>query len=241
MMRIIKRIALVGGLLAGWLPAARAQRVLLRANVANDTTYENYGPNRAFYNHFYLGYAAVVGPSAGTGAEVEYGRSAELFLGLRNKWRLSQTLALGADLRYSRLAYYLRQNDQKVLPTPAQHHREYLALHQAQAEGFVRINYGRRGNAIGRYVDVGGWGGWVMGSTHFYEDRPGPNGARRQRVSVRGLEYVRRWSYGVGARAGIGRFALVGRYRLADTFTPSTQAYYPELPRWTLGLELSWL
>ncbi|QNE39221.1 hypothetical protein F1C16_06435 [Hymenobacter sp. NBH84] len=241
MMLVLKRVGLLGLLLAWWLPAAQAQRILLRANVANDTTYEIYGPNRAFYNHFYFGYAAVVGPSAGTGAELEYGRSADIFVGLRNKWRLNQTLSLGADLRYDRLAYYLRQNDQKVLPTSAQHHTEYLALHQAQAHGFVRINYGRRGNAIGRYVDLLGWGGWVMGSTHFYEDRPGPNGARKQRVSERGLSYVRRWPYGVGARAGIGRFALVGRYRLADTFTSSAQTRYPELPRWTLGLELSWL
>jgi len=241
MMLVLRRIALLGLVLSWCGYNAQAQRVLLRANVAADTTYDTYGPNRAYYNHFYLGYAAVMGPSAGTGAELEYGRSAEVFVGLRNKWRLTQTLALGADLRYNHLTYYLRQNDQKVLPTPAQHYREYVALHQAQAEGFVRINYGRRGNAIGRYVDVLGWGGWVMGTAHFYEDRPGPNGARRQRVSERGLDYVRRWPYGVGARAGIGRFALVGRYRLADTFTTDAQARYPELPRWTVGLELSWL
>ncbi|UOQ70717.1 hypothetical protein [Hymenobacter cellulosilyticus] len=128
---------------------------MLRQSLAEDTVASVFGPNRAYYNHFYVGYGLVAGPSERVGAELRYGNSAELVLGLRNKFRVTQALALGFDLRYARTAYYLAQNAQKVVPSPAQHHREYLALPQAQLEGFVRFNYGRRGNVIGRYVDVG--------------------------------------------------------------------------------------
>ncbi|UOQ51480.1 hypothetical protein [Hymenobacter cellulosivorans] len=235
------RFVLLIGLLLGWAGRAQAQRILLRENPAEDTVASVFGPNRAYYNHFYLGYGLVAGPgSARPGAELRYGNSAEIVVGLRNKFRMSQTLALGLDMRYARVTYYLAQNAQKVVPNSAQHYREYLALPQAQLEGFVRLNYGPRGNVIGRYVDVSGWGGWVISTAHHYEDRPGA-GAKRVTVTEHGLNYLRRWSYGAGLRAGSSRYALTARYRFSDVFTAATQPQYPELPRWVIGLELGWL
>ncbi|SHJ48671.1 hypothetical protein SAMN02745146_3219 [Hymenobacter daecheongensis DSM 21074] len=232
---------LLGALLSFFAPASvLAQRVLLRENVADDTVRSTFGPNRAFYNHAYLSYGLVAGPAGGAGAALRYGRSAEVQLGLRNKWRISQPLALGLDVRYARPVYHLAQTGQKTVPNAVLHRREYLALPQAQTEAFVRLSYGRRGNAIGRYVDALGWGGWVISSVHHYEDGAS-NGAKKVQTSERGLAYVNRWTYGAGARLGSGRYALVGRYRLSHVFRPGTQPRYPELPRWLLGLELSWL
>ncbi|GAA3947705.1 hypothetical protein [Hymenobacter algoricola] len=221
-------------------PRARAQRVLLRENVAADTIRPTFGPNRAYFSHVYFGYGLVAGRSSREGAELRYGSSAEVQLGLRNKWRLNQRLALGLDGRYARPVYHLAQTSTKVLPDPVLHRREYLALPQLQSEALLRLSYGRRGNAIGRYVDVVGWGGWVLGSVHHTEDSPAA-GSRKIQTAQRGLAYVNRWSYGTGLRLGSGRYALAGRYRLSNVFRPAYQARYPELPRWLLGLELSWL
>ncbi|MCB2376845.1 hypothetical protein LGH70_04590 [Hymenobacter sp. BT635] len=235
-----RRLLLLTAALTAVIVPIQAQRILLQEQPGADTVRSVFGPNRAYYNHFYLGYGLVAGPAAGPGAALRYGSSAEFALGLRNKFRVSQRLAVGLDLRYTRVAYHLAQNAQKLVPNAAQHHREYLALPQAQLEGFVRLNQGRRGNVIGRYLDVGGWGGWVISTTHYYEDRPG-QGAKRVTVSEHGLDFLRRWSYGVGLRLGSSRYALSGRYRLSDVFrSPAGQAY-PELPRWVLGLELGWL
>lgn len=218
---------------------ARAQRVLLHAEVANDTVYNSFGPNRAFFNHLYVGYLPVVGRAA-AGAKLNHNSSAELMLGVRNKFRLSEPLSIGLDLRFVRLVYGLDQNSQKQLPTPALHHRESLVVSQWQAEGFVRVNVGQRGNVIGRYLDLTGWGGWVMSTAHRYEDRPG-TGVKKVKVVEHGLPYMKRWPYGVGARLGSGRFAAVARYRLSDTFKGAYQVSYPELPRWTVGVEVGWL
>ena len=238
LIRLLINTLTIGSLLVG--PTAYAQRVLLRANVAADTLRPTTGPNRASFSHVYLGYAAVVGEADGPGAEFRYGRSGEIFLGLRQKFRLTQATAVGFDVRYARLVYYLAQNDRKVLPTNVQHKREYLALPQAQAEVFGRLNVGRRGNVVGRYLDLTGWGGWVISSAHHYEDEPGPTGVGRVEVTERQLAYVRRWSYGLGVRLGASRYALVARHRLSDTFRGAAAAGYPELPRWVLGLELGW-
>jgi hypothetical protein len=221
--------------------ATQAQRILLRESLATDTVPGVFGPNRAYYNHFYVGYGLVAGPGEGPGAALRYGNSGELVLGLRNKFRVSQALALGLDMRYARVAYYLAQNGQKILPNPVQHYREYLALPQAQLEAFARLNYGRRGNVIGRYLDVGGWGGWVISTAHHYEDKPAGSGAKNVDVTEHGLWYLRRWSYGAGVRAGFGRYALTGRYRLSDVFAGAAPPHYPELPRWVIGVELGWL
>ncbi|RYU80509.1 hypothetical protein [Hymenobacter persicinus] len=221
------------------LPAA-AQRVLLRENVANDTVAATFGPNRAYFSHVFVAYGLVLGPAAAPGAAVRYGRSAEVQLGLRNKWRLTQSAALGLDVRYARPVFHLAQHAQKTVPNATLHAREYLALPQAQAEGFLRLNYGRRGNAIGRYLDLLGGGGWVISSAHHYEDGAA-SGARKVQTAERGLTYVNRWSYSAGARLGSGRFALVGRRRFSDVFRATEGTRYPELPRWVLGLELSWL
>ncbi|OWP65142.1 hypothetical protein CDA63_01960 [Hymenobacter amundsenii] len=44
-----------------------AQRVLLRADPAADSVPARYGPNRAFYQHLFLGFAPVVGWPAAPG------------------------------------------------------------------------------------------------------------------------------------------------------------------------------
>lgn len=234
------RLLLVSALLLAGARRAAAQRILLQENLAQDTAQSRFGPNRTYYSHFYAGYGLVAGASAGPGAELRYGNSNEIVVGLRNKLRVSQALSFGLDLRYARVAYYLAQQPGKVLPDAVLHSRQYLALPQAQAEVFGRLNFGRRGNVIGRYLDLGGWGGWVISTAHHYDDEQYPR-AKRVSVTEHGLLYLRRWSYGAGARVGAGRYALTGRYRFSDVFTAPYAPHYPELPRWLIGVELGWL
>ena len=239
-MRLFLHVIAIMGL--GLLTASPlyAQRVLLHSEVAEDTLYDNFGPNRTFFNHIYGGYLPVVGRAASSGAALRYGSSGELMLGLRNKYKLNEVLSTGLDLRFVRLSYALVQTGDKVLPTPIVHHRESIALSQLQLEAFVRLNAGARGNVVGRYLDLTGWGGWVTSTAHRTEDRPAV-GPKKVQTAEHGLPYLRRWPYGLGARLGSGRYAAVARYRLSDTFTPAYQSLYPELPRWTVGLEVGWL
>ncbi|WP_216688686.1 hypothetical protein [Hymenobacter siberiensis] len=224
------------GLLAGALPAARAQQVLVQANVADDTVKTTFGPNRRYFGHAYFGYGLLAGP-AGSGAAVRYGLgSAELRGGGRLKVRFSQALALNADLGYAYQRYNLAQNGQKLVPASTLHRSESLALHQLYSELSLRLNYGRRGNAVGRYVDLLAGSGWVAATSHITEDDPAP-GITSVETTERGLPYLRRWSGLVGARVGVDRYALTARYRLSPVFASGYGAW-PELPRWMLGVEV---
>jgi len=219
-------------------PAAHAQRVLFRADPATDSMQVSYGPNRKFYQHLFVGYTPVVGNPAGSGAALRPFKSAELFIGVRSKFRLTQTISTGFDVQYVRLVYALEQNSRKQLPSPQLHEQESLVLSQVQVQPFVRLGFGRRGNVIGHYLDLSGWGGWAMATSHRTEDRPGTGGSTRMVVVEHGLSYLRRWPFGVGARLGAGRYAATARYRLSDTFIVGANPAYVELPRWLVGLEL---
>lgn len=224
------------GLLTGAPPAACAQQVLVQANVADDTVKTTFGPNRRYFGHAYVGYGLLAGP-AGTGAAVRYGPgSAELRGGGRLKFRFTQTLALNADLGYAYQRFSLAQSSQKLVPTPRLQRSERLGLHQLYSELSLRLNYGRRGNAVGRYFDLLAGGGWVAATSHTTEDEPAP-GIASVETTERGLPYLRRWWGGVGGRVGVDRYALTARYRLSSGYAP-TYAAWPELPRWTLGVEV---
>lgn len=231
--------ALLLALLLLALPyVGRAQRVLLRADPATDTLAGRYGPGRAFYQHLYLGYAPVVGAAAGPGAPLRYPQSGELFAGVRTKWRVSGAAAVGIDARFAYLRYQLRQTSGKQVPGPQPHYREALSLTQLQLEPFGRLSFGRRGNVVGHYLDLSGWGSWAPTTAHTYEDRPGTGQGGRTLVREVRPAYLHRWHWGAGARLGSGRYALLARYRLSSTFGGAAPATYPELPRWLLGLEV---
>ncbi|WP_125921499.1 hypothetical protein [Hymenobacter lapidarius] len=227
-------VLVLAGLAGG--PAAHAQQVLVQANVADDTLKASLGPNRRYFGHLYAGYGLVAGRSE-EGAALRHGlASSELRAGGRLKFRINQALALNLDLGYAYLRYDLRQNAQKVVPAPVQHRRESLGLHQLYSEASLRLNVGRRGNSVGSYLDLLGGGGWVAATSHVTEDVPSA-GVRSVETTERGLSYLRRWTAATGARLGVDRYALVGRYRLTSTFGPEYQAW-PELPRWVVGLEI---
>ncbi|MDB5236101.1 MAG: hypothetical protein JWR44_3094 [Hymenobacter sp.] len=229
---------------AGWLvwlwvfagPAAHAQQVLVQGNVADDTVKTTFGPNRKYFGHFYLGYGLVAGASR-PGAGLRYGLpSSALRGGARLKVRLNQTLAVNLDLGYAYMRYDLAQDAQKVVPAAALHRRESLGLHQIFSEASLRLNVGRRGNTVGRYLDLLASGGWLAATSHAFEDEPGP-GIGSVETTEYGLPYLRRWSGGVGARAGFDRYAFTARHRLSPTFG-GEYAAWPELPRWVVGVEV---
>ena len=232
----LRHWGMMAALLIGAPVALRAQQVLVQANVADDTVKTKFGPNRRWFGHGYVALGLVAGP-AETGAKLRYGLfSAEARLGGRLKLRLSPTVALCGDLAYAYLRYELAQEAGKLVPAPALHQRESLALHQLATELALRLNYGRRGNVVGSYLDLLAGGSWAAGTRHITEDVPAP-GIGAAETTESGLPYLRRFGGSAGVRLGFDRYALVARYRLSPAFA-SSYAAWPELPRWVVGLEV---
>ncbi len=215
-------------------PAARAQQVLLQTDVANDTIPNRTGPNRRYFGHLYVGYALAAGPSA---LGVRHGAaSSELQVGGRLKRRLNSFFAFNTDLRYAYLRYGLDPEIGRPAPFGPGFDTQTLSYHQVQGEASLRLNPARRrGNTVGRYLDLLAYGGWAFTTTYAVEG-PGPSGGQLEVVAHR-PDYLARWQGGVGARLGSNSLAVVGRYRLSQALSGPG---LPEPPRWLLGLEVGW-
>lgn len=224
-------------------PVAHAQQVLLQADVARDTLRPRTGPNRRYFGHLYAGYGLAAGPSSAPGLPVRYGfSSTELQLGGRLKRRFTDHLALVGDLRYSYLRYGIAQdNGPKVAPFSDVHDTETLSYHQLQGELGLRFNAGfrPRGNVIGTYLDLLAYGGPALAANHSTTDEP-TNGQGRIEATRHEPPYLNRWLGGVGARLGSGPLAVVGRYRLSEALRSPSGSPISELPRWIIGIEISW-
>ena len=104
---------------------------------------------------------------------------------------------------------------------------------------YQRINFNRRGNMVGKYLDLGGFGAWNFARNHVYS-RKGFSTETFNWVEIneRGIDYIENFQYGLEARLGTNRYALTCRYRLNDLIKKENAMNLGELPRLSLGLEI---
>ena len=155
------------------LPACLlAQKPVLDVDVAGDTVPEKFGPNLPHYFHVYSGIGFNIGPGEGDSLEVLPGWSYRATIGMRYKRKITSWYSLGLDLAYANSRYRLAQDSSKNLPSRNLHEREVLVNNSIDGEVFQRINYTKRGNIIGNYVDMGVYGSYGFAFRHRYVDRP---------------------------------------------------------------------
>ncbi|PCJ88718.1 MAG: hypothetical protein COA57_03185 [Flavobacteriales bacterium] len=222
-----------------------AQTVLLEQDVNADTIPAIEGPNMKNYNHWYMSYGFVLGNSEGDGGDVLMGISGEYLFGLRYKRKINNNLAIGLGLHYGWVNYFVQQDSSKTFPNSEQHKTERLVYNNIGAEGYFRINYGKRGNHIGNFFDLGAYGEWGYLINHITKDKhdPAQVGAGMVQVKRSRLQYVNRVNYGAMMRVGFNRYVLYGKYRLSNLFkedypTSENSLNYPEFPRIVAGIEI---
>ena len=116
--------------------------------------------------------------------------------------------------------------------------KEKFLQRQLTGEWFFRTNFGKRGNIIGKFLDIGAEGGWNGYNTFRYlineKDAQGNNIARTS-INVRRFGGAIPYYYGVVARLGINKFMISGELRLSEMFKGSRNL--PELSPLRVGLQ----
>lgn len=209
-----------------------AQEILLSQDVKGDTLRPIYGPNLKHFTHGYFG----IDFPLYTNEDVIYtnfGTSSVVNFGFRYKRKVSNTFAVGFDMGANLSGYRISQEAGKTIPDTIINDKEKFQINTLSGSAFMRLNIGRRGNSIGNYFDVGGYGGWNMVKRHktINENEDG----EKVKLSTSRLNYIENFSFGLLARLGIERYAFTAAYRLSDAFVSSS---IPELPRLSLGLEV---
>lgn len=227
-----KLLFLVPLLLLAVLPLA-AQRILIEEDLRGDTIVTDFGMNRKHYFHNYLGVHFPVGSGEVSQADVAIGRSWTLEYGFRYKRRYSQTFSGGLETVFKRSSYHPERFLQVDLPEGYDYNREKFVFLSLGMIGYQRINLSKkRGNYIGRFVDIGAYGDIHYNVRHIMRIE-GEEDNMRIRRSHMGLHEL--FSYGVIARVGLNNFVLKASYRLSDTF--KAQSGLPDFTPFMIGLE----
>lgn len=221
-------------LLAISLQSLWAQEYVVSEDIAIDSLVEKRGPNRKHYRHSYMNFGSCL-DAGENGARVKQPRIDHFTFGVRYKLRLAEHLALGYDINYTINDYALKQEDGKILPYATLNKRERLIFNIFEGALYMRLNFGRRGNQLGKFLDLGGYASATVAHTHFTLNRLADGSNVRTRTN--GLKYFQRFNYGLNMRIGFNKTALFGQYRMSDMFYGNWN--FPELPRLIAGFEFN--
>lgn len=215
-----------------------AQKVLFENQVDPDDFYNTYGANEKNFSHFYLGTGMHI-MQGESGATIQHGKTYTPQIGLRYKRKLNNTFAIGYDFSWMKYNYNLKQEPGKLLPNDVINDKEMLVFNSFGLELYYRINFGRRGNYMGTFFDMGAYGNWAYRNKHVtvndFDDDLGLLYGRRI-VTNRKLKYTQPFNYGVRGRIGINRYVIFGEYRLSSLF--KEEFNFPELPKLQVGLQI---
>lgn len=215
-----------------------AQKAILEKEVTDEIFNKEKGPNLKKFDHLYLLANFFINTTSDE-VETKPFLSGKFGLGYRYKYKLLSFYNIGFDISYKRLNFNLKQSEDKVVPNDILHDKERLAMNNFDLELYQRFQIGKTGNMIGFFIDMGAYVGYVYGAKHVTKDEIEDDDlykAELRKVINKKLNYTENLTYGVKARVGYNRFSLSGTYRFADLFISSYD--FPELPRFTVGLQI---
>jgi hypothetical protein len=223
---------------------SKSQTVVLEQNVKADTIGSKFGQNQKHFRHFYIEFG-MISPPEEKGAEINYGKSGFYKIGMKYKLKVCNFYAIGFDVSFTNQNFSLVQNFvTKQIPNSIIHDKENIIVNNLGTEFYNRFNFGKRGNIIGKYIDLGVFANFSFDKKHKTFDKSNvvnSSYSNKQKVVNSGIIYVQDFQYGANARIGINRFALNASYRLSDIFKSKSDGIsfnYPELPRLNIGLQI---
>ena len=96
----------------------------------------------------------------------------------------------------------------------------------------------KRGNQLGKYINIGGYGQWIFLNKLSYKFSNVSN-AKESKVTHRSLDYIKHLNYGASITLGLKKAACFINYRLSDIFNSPQDTGFIELPRLQLGVQMA--
>lgn len=214
---------------------AKAQEVLVYEDLQGDSLIPEYGMNRKHYRHPFTGFGFFAGGAGDPSGNIKSAKSWSFEYGVRYKRKFNHHLSAGVDWSFSRLQYSPAAWELPSLVGDMPLNSEKLVLVQTGLGLYQRFNWQkRRGDFIGRFIDVGVYGNWTFASRHAYSFEMSTG--EKVKVKKSGLNYVNPFDYGLLARIGFGNFVLKSSYRFSDHFKSASGL--EEFPRLYIGFEM---
>lgn len=203
------------------------------------------GPNTKYYQHGFLQIGSVLNVEANDSAQV-IPNLGFLAYGSRGKFKVTSWFAIGWDVKYTFQQYKIKQGNENALAD-----RTFISQrfdrHSVDAGAHLRFNFDKRGNTLGKYLDLGVCGGVAFANRMKFASKDtasaATQGSERQKTVFKRLQYVEPFHYGLQARFGFNRVGVSAYYRLSDLFKKVDYIHggtpFPELPRLSIALEIN--
>jgi len=211
---------------------AFGQQVLLNEQVLPDSTRRDWGQNKSHWMHFYGAFGFITPINQSTWSPIYFGKASNWELGLRYKKRITNWLAIGGNISYDFFNYRMLQSVDKTFPDQQLYDEQKVLIHNFSMQPFIRINYGRRGNIIGNYVDLGFFYNAIMSSREKMLGTP----SGLDKVIIKNPSYMPGDYYGFFANIGFGRWSIYAKYQYSGIIKGDTR--YADLPPVTIGLQI---
>lgn len=218
---------------------AQAQEHLIRQFPGLDTIPSEHGPNRKHYTAIFYGFGPMFGSTDSAGSNINPGRSFWFSLGYKFKRRHSSFFNTGSELFMEYRNFNIAQTSQKVFGGRFTHEKERFSQVTFNLSLFMRFNLVKRGDHLGRYIDLYAQGIYVPIARHYTYDKIDPAyGAKSGKHQFSKLQYVERWLAQVGMRFGLSVLQVQVFYRPTSMFKKNDLFPWPELPRFGAGIIL---
>ena len=231
-------------LIALFLPfvfSTSAQTKLLEKEVPESFDDGIWGANLRHYGHFFIGIGAL--PEFDGSKIYNNFVSSNMKFGYRYKLKIFNFYALGAEANVGRLSYRLKE-EQYTYNDP-RHSDEWdsqvMRFLTVGGNLYQRINFDRRGNFLGKYLDLGVSANYIYSSRNIYTYSPSDPSASKVKVKEKGIASVQNDYWGVFARIGSNKLALTFNYRMSEIMSEIMKDIMKDTPvfePYQIGIEI---
>ena len=204
------------------------------------------GPNTMFHGGAVLGAGMLFSINESDSAKTTAG-SWHLIYGIYGKHKLNRFLSAGWEIAYHRNVFSINQDSLRNVFSPGlEFDSDKFRWNNIGLGGFLRINVDKRGNILGKHIDLGGrikYGVSVNRKRITKDDASVVSlGSGKQEEIFKRLDYIQNWQYEGFVRVGIETFGVYLNYRVSDLWKRSDNVnkgnVFPELSRWTVGWDI---
>ena len=221
--------------------AGFCQDTLLYKKTVETLSEGDFGPNKKNYIHTFFKVGFYQNTDALNTCLIQGGNSFSLGYGVRFKRKLSSKLAFGYDLGYDFNQYRFKRDLSSLYSqlngflTADSLKTDKLTFGILELAPYFRINFGKRGDHLGKYLDFVFYGALMISSKHVLKwDHPNSSIIKKSTYKSRRLGYTNKLFYGIEMRYGNAFYNLFMRYRCVHIFNSklNDNPYQPSLISW---------
>lgn len=202
-----------------------SQEILLHKKTAETLSESDFGPNKKNYIHSFIRLGFYQNNNGVKTCVTDGRNSFSMGYGIRYKRKLSTVLSFGYDLGYEFNQYRFKRDVSSLFSqlngvlTPDSLKVDKLNYSTLDLAPYFRINLGKRGDHLGKYLDFSVYGALMLSSKHVLKwDHPNSDLIKKSTYKSRRLRYTNKLFYGFEFRYGNAFYNIFLRYRRVNIF-----------------------